>query len=170
MKTLLKTKDVSRVLSVNPTTIQRWVKYFELPCEKNEHGHYLFDDTNILQLKEIKQQLSIGLPMSQVQITHLNQTESFEQTKLDHVLLKFDQMAERLDYVESQLEEKATNVVNIQLLQHRRELEKLHNLVENLKAEINELKTTEGQNEVISTTVKERQKSPRNWLASLLSL
>lgn len=174
MRTVLKTKEVSQVLGVNPTTVQRWVKFFNLPCEKNEHGHYLFNDTHILQLKEIKQQLNLGLPMSQVKITHLNEcelneSEEIANNKIKDVLEKFNAMTTRLENVEYQLEEKATNVVNIQLLQHRRELERLYKLVENLKQEIEQLKTEKTKKEVL-IPYKQKQKPQRNWFASFLNM
>ncbi|MFA8438037.1 MerR family transcriptional regulator [Pueribacillus sp. YX66] len=174
MRTVFKTKEVSQELGVNPTTVQRWVKYFKLPCEKNEHGHYLFNDTNILQLKEIKQQLNLGLPMSQVKVTHLNEydftgAEDMTHNKINDVLKKFNAMTTRLENVEYQLGEKATNVVNIQLLQHRRELEKLYKLVENLKSEIEQLKAEKPKEEDV-IPYKQKQKAQRNWFASFLNM
>lgn len=178
MKTRLKTKEVSQLLEVNPTTVQRWIKFFKLPCEKNEHGHYLFDDTNILQLKEIKSQLNLGLPMTQVKVTHLNNNDSKTHQdgknsthSQEDVLNKIDNITKRIEEVEYKLQEKATNVVNIQLLQHRRELEKIYTLVENLRNEIDQLKTVQqAKKENINDSYNHKQKPNRNWFASLLNM
>ncbi len=171
---MLKTKEVSQVLGVNPTTVQRWVKYFNLPCQKNEHGHYLFDDKNLLQLKEIKSQLNLGLPMSQVKITHLNDEAQHKpqravDSNIESAIKRFETLAARVEKIEYQLEEKATNVVNIQLLQHRRELEKLYQLVENLKREIEEIKT-EQQKKDMAASEQPKQRPQRSWFASFLNM
>lgn len=163
MESILKTKDASRILGVNPTTIQRWVKFFNVPCEKNEQGHYLFNEKNIAQLKTIKEQLNRGLSMSEVKISALNEPKY----KTEDVIKKFNDMTKRIENIEYKLEEKATNVVNIQLLQHRRELEKLHQLVENMKHEIQQLKKHIEKRE--SEEAHQPQKNQKKWFSNLLS-
>lgn len=163
MGSVFKTKDVSRILKVNPTTIQRWVKFFNLPCEKNEHGHYLFTEQNIAQLKAIKKQLEQGLPMSKVKLYAGDEPKY----KVEDVIKKFNHMTKRIENIEHRLEEKATNVVNIQLLQHRRELEKLHQLVENMKHDIEQLKKHIEKKE--AEKQEEPPKNQKKWFANLLS-
>lgn len=174
VKMALKTKEVSRELNVNPTTVQRWVKYFDIPCEKNELGHYLFDDTSILQLKQIKQQLSLGLPMAQVELNdHSNPKakQSDSHNNIQAVLSKLEVLANRLEFVEAQLEEKATNIVNVQLLQHRREIEGLYNTVDDMKTAIENIKA-ENAGSQITHTLKTKKSSnrKRKWQASFLNL
>ncbi len=174
VKMALKTKEVSRELDVNPTTVQRWVKYFDIPCKKNDLGHYLFDDTSILHLKQIKQQLSLGLPMAQVELTHTFNPKA-KQNEPDHniqtVLSKLEEMANRLEFVETQLEEKATNVVNVQLLQHRRELEGIYKTVDDMKATIENLKMNNSESQVKHPfKANKNPKRKRKWQASFLNL
>lgn len=170
MESILKTKDVSQVLGVNPTTVQRWVKFFNIPCEKNKHGHYLFNEKNIAQLKEIKELLNQGLSMSQIKITKRYKKHNVHATyNVDEVVKKFNSMTKRIENVENQLDEKATDVVNIQILQHRRELEKLHQLVENMKQEIIQLKAHIEKNKS-QQPYNQKQKPVKNWLASFLNL
>ncbi len=163
MESALKTKDVSRILGVNPTTIQRWVKFFNLPCQKNEHGHYLFTEQHIAQLKMIKEQLDQGLPMSKVKLSASDEPKY----KVEDVIKKFNHMTKRIENIEYRLEEKATNVVNIQLLQHRRELEKLHQLVENMKHDIQQVKKHIEKRE--SEESHQPQKNQKKWFSNLLS-
>lgn len=164
MESVFKTKEVSRILGVNPTTIQRWVKFFHIPCEKNEHGHYLFNENNIAQLNKIKEQLDQGLPMSKVKLSASDEPKY----KVEDVIKKFNHMTKRIENIEHRLEEKATNVVNIQLLQHRRELEKLHQLVENMKHDIQQLKKHIEKREA-DKQEEQPPKSQKKWFANLLN-
>lgn len=56
----MNTSEVAKLLGVSPSTVQRWVKQLGLPMEKNERGHYYFNDVDIDQLKEIHEQLQSG--------------------------------------------------------------------------------------------------------------
>ncbi|WP_082407126.1 MerR family transcriptional regulator [Bacillus sp. JCM 19041] len=47
----LKTKEVSKAIGVNPTTIQRWTKFFEIKCEVNEQGHFYIINVICLNLR-----------------------------------------------------------------------------------------------------------------------
>ncbi len=57
METIHKTKEVADLLNVNPTTVQRWIKYFNIECETNEHGHYLLTESHLTLLTSIQAQL-----------------------------------------------------------------------------------------------------------------
>lgn len=99
---LMKTKTVSEELGVNPTTVQRWVRHFNIQCDKNEHGHYLFRQEDIDQLKEIKTQLDNGLLMSDIQIQTIQTTEqSFE------LPTQFEEKFNRLNAAIEALEKKS---------------------------------------------------------------
>lgn len=176
MEMTVKTKVVSEELGVNPTTIQRWVKYFNIPCERNEHGHYLFRDKDIMQLKYIKRQLNLGLPMSQIELGQASQKRETnnvspeQQVTVAELVQKFDSMFSRLEDVEVQLEKKAADVVSVQILQHRREIDSLHKKIEKLEKEMEQLKAAKKEAEIIPFKPKDKNVPKRRWLASLLSI
>ncbi len=138
MELTLKTKEVSEQLGVNPTTVQRWAKYFGLNCETNEYGHYLFSVQHVELMKEVQQQLQAGKMMKEVDIssfTNVISTRKKEQhnvhakeyeAKLDEVLIRVEQLEERLS-------RKADEVVSYQLLKHRAELEDMTKLIKKLE-------------------------------------
>ena len=113
-------------------------------------------EKNIAQLKTIKEQLDQGLPMSKVKLSAIDEPKY----KAEDVIKKFNDMTKRIENIEYRLEEKATNVVNIQLLQHRRELEKLHRFVENMKHDIQQLKKhiEKRESEEVASTAKKSKK------------
>ena len=49
----MNTSEVAKLLGVSSSTIQRWVKQLELPMERNERGHYHFNQEDIDLLKNI---------------------------------------------------------------------------------------------------------------------
>lgn len=133
MGKVLKTKEVSDQLSVNPTTIQRWIKYFNVPCKTNELGHYLITETDLQTLQNIKDRLDRGFTMKEirekkdpVQVVKAKRevmiaTTIFEE-KLDHLLIHIEQLERKLSV-------KADEVVEYQVLQHRTELDSLFSML-----------------------------------------
>ena len=75
MTKLMKTRVVSKKLGVHPTTVQRWVKFFDLDTRKNEHGHYLYTDNDLALFQEIKQQLENGLALSEISLPSREKTK-----------------------------------------------------------------------------------------------
>ncbi|KMM38195.1 MerR family transcriptional regulator [Guptibacillus hwajinpoensis] len=163
---LLKTKQVSDELGVNPTTVQRWVKYFELSCEKNEKGHFLFTNDTLEELKSIKNDLRKGYSMEKIKggtneksspIKVISQ-ESFEQ--------RLDRFTVRLEQLERQLEEKANEVITVQVLQHRSELDELVKKVTSLEEKLVELEDHTSIQEAVGQS---SGKVKRPWIMSLFS-
>ena len=163
---LLKTKQVSDELGVNPTTVQRWVKYFELSCEKNEKGHFLFTNDTLEELKSIKNDLRKGYSMEKIKggITEKSSPikvisqESFEQ--------RLDRFSLRLEQLERQLEEKANEVITVQVLQHRSELDELVKKVTSLEEKLIELEDHTSIQEAVGQS---SGKVKRPWIMSLFS-
>lgn len=156
MEMTLKTKDVSEMLQVNPTTIQRWVKYFRINYGKNEYGHYLFSKEHVELLKEVKRQLQEGKGMKDVDLSsfssliaqddHSNEISNIDyEKKLERVLSRVDELEERLT-------EKADSVVTYQLLKHREELENMTKMIKKLE------KRLEAMEEKIQT-----ERSKEEW-------
>ncbi|WLR60238.1 MerR family transcriptional regulator [Guptibacillus hwajinpoensis] len=162
---LLKTKQVSDELGVNPTTVQRWVKYFDLPCEKNELGHFLFSNETLEELKSIKNDLRRGYSMEKIKSAGKNNSkvamvtpERFEQ--------RLDRFSVRLEQLERQLDEKANEVITVQVLQHRSELEELVKKVSSLEEKLSELEDHTSIQEAVGQSTG---KGKRPWIMSLFS-
>ncbi|WP_052144673.1 MerR family transcriptional regulator [Halalkalibacter okhensis] len=105
MEMTMKTKEVSEQLGVNPTTVQRWAKYFGLVCETNEHGHYLFTNEHVAIMRNVQDQLKEGKRMKDIQIEDTNvkpldvkqqfvETSIYEE-KLEAVMSRVNQLDEK---------------------------------------------------------------------------
>ncbi|MDN4074520.1 MULTISPECIES: MerR family transcriptional regulator [Fictibacillus] len=169
MEMVFKTKTVSEELGVNPTTIQRWVKHFNLTCQKNDHGHYLFSEQDIEDLREIKKQLDAGLLMNDIQIAA--QVKSPEApVKAGKFDERFESLMTQIEKLEKKIEEKADDVLSYQVLQHATEMDdmmkrliKIEEKIEDIEVKL--LKMPQGPEETA-----EYKKPRRNWLVSLFTL
>ncbi|MGA9288496.1 MAG: MerR family transcriptional regulator [Anaerobacillus sp.] len=164
---LLKTKQVSDELGVNPTTVQRWVKYFDLSCEKNELGHFLFTSETLEELKEIKNDLRRGYSMEKIKSK--DSTKSSTPQKIVSQQLfeqRLDRFSMRLEQLERQLEEKANEVITVQVLQHRSELDELVKKVTSLEDKLLELEDHTTIQEAVGQSAG---KGKRPWIMSLFS-
>ncbi len=179
MERLVKTKVVSKKLNVNPTTIQRWVKYFDIPCPKNDHGHYLFRPEDIERLEEIQDMLQQGLQMSDIKHQEQKGTEVVQPKKgsaLNEMDACFQQLQERLDQLESKVSQKADEVLSYQVLQHRKDMDQMSTKLTELEEKMLVLEeqlllqvtaTNEIRTEFNPTAIKPKK---RNWLVSLFTL
>lgn len=167
---LVKTKTVSRQLDVNPSTIQRWVKHFDLPCRKNEHGHLLFNERDIEQLKMIQKQLENGLSMDEVDPNLKESQKPVEHLSMAQYEKRIEEMVERIRSVEKKLSEKADEVVSVRLYQHRSEIDDLTKSIGNIEKRIQVIESQlVGFNpeEKNKETEEATEKEKRNWLVNL---
>jgi chromosome-anchoring protein RacA len=169
MEMILKTKTVSEELGVNPTTVQRWVRHFNIQCDKNEHGHYLFKQDDIEQLREIKSQLDNGLLMSDIQIQSFQTAEKSVElpTQFEE---KFDRLNAAIRALEKKVEEKADAVVSYQMLQHASELEELIKKMENMEVRLQDLEVALLKNNYPEEKLYVKEKPKKNWFVSLFTL
>jgi chromosome-anchoring protein RacA len=144
----MNTSEVAKLLGVSQSTIQRWVKQLKLQMERNERGHYHFNDEDITLLKSIQDQIQSG--------TLLQDIAPVQEKKVRKGAVKTvenNAEVERLFTIVSELEakvnSKADSVTSYQLLQHRREIEELQdqiivltNQLDVLQSQFNELKTS----------------------------
>ncbi|WP_377888838.1 MerR family transcriptional regulator [Alkalihalobacillus sp. R86527] len=166
---LLKTKQVSDELGVNPTTVQRWVKFFNLDCEKNELGHFLFSDESISKLKHIQEELRSGQSMEEIKMTDSDQQPKKPVTKVvsqEKFEQRLDRFSVRLEQLERQLEEKANEVITVQVLQHRAELDELVKKVTRIEEKLMELEEHTSIQEAVGQSTG---KVKRPWIMSLFS-
>ncbi|MEH7106688.1 MULTISPECIES: MerR family transcriptional regulator [Bacillaceae] len=137
----MNSSEVAKLLGVSVSTIQRWVKQLELPMERNERGHYLFKEEDIHMLKEIHDQLQNGVLLQDITpVKDKKQTRkgTVKTAENDQAM---DMLNERVKVLEQGLHTKADSVASYQLLQHRRELEELQELVSHMSKQIEQLQT-----------------------------
>ncbi|WP_257351803.1 MerR family transcriptional regulator [Pseudalkalibacillus decolorationis] len=177
MESLIKTKAASKKLNVNPTTIQRWVKYFEIPCPKNDHGHYLFRESDIEQLQSIQEQLNQGMQMSDIKLQKQAKREDHPKRKsgLKEMDDRFKQLQSELDILDQKVSQKADEVLSYQVLQHRKDLDQMSTRLTDLEEKMIVLEEqlllqVTATNEIRTGTNPVATKSKRNWLVSLFSL
>lgn len=170
---LFKTKTVSEELGVNPTTIQRWVKHFNLTCQKNDHGHYLFSEQDLEDLREIKKKLDSGLLMSDIQIAaQAVPAKPSAPAAVGQFDIRFEHLMSQIEKLEKKIEEKADDVLSYQVLQHASEMDdmmkrliKIEEKIEDI--EVSLLKLPKFPEEAAGAGFK---KGRKNWLVSLFSL
>jgi chromosome-anchoring protein RacA len=150
----MNTSALAAKVGVSSKTIRRWIKYFDIPCQKNEHGHYVFDDDDYNFFCQIRDHVRKGIPKSEITIKPPRKGIIIKtmNTNVDHPLQQqISSLIERIEQNEKAIEQKASEVVSYQLLQHRREIDELHSRVESLEAYIDKL-------EIENTDLKKRQK------------
>ncbi|SDN74104.1 MerR family transcriptional regulator [Bacillus sp. OK048] len=136
----MNTSEVAKLLGVSASTIQRWVKQLELPMDRNERGHYHFNNKDIELLKTIQTQIQNG--------TLLQEIVPIKEKKPRKGLVKAPENnaeLERLYMIVTELEakvnSKADSVASYQLLQHRREIEELQGQVRELTNQVKSLQS-----------------------------
>ncbi|QHT59079.1 MerR family transcriptional regulator [Paenibacillus lycopersici] len=139
----VKSKEAALALNVSQTTIKRWASYYPAVFRKDRFGHYLFNERDLELLGLIKAAIERGETMEQIKLP----TPGMEQPRLDEAFLETaassellrtadDDMLTRILQVEQRLEQKADEVVNAQIRQHREELEELRRMIEQIAASI----------------------------------
>ncbi|TSB46959.1 chromosome-anchoring protein RacA [Alkalicoccobacillus porphyridii] len=134
----LKTKDISDQLGVNPTTVQRWTKYFDIECRQNELGHHVYSKEQARLFMFISQQLKSGKKMKEIELSQLEklnqplpkQTPAISTNEYEQ---KLHEMMDHLKEIDVKLAQKADEVVSYQLLKHRAEIDDMTTLLKRLE-------------------------------------
>lgn len=145
---ILKTKDAAELLSVSQTTIKRWAAMFPDFFPKDRFGHYTFSEQQISLLNHIKDCINNGEPLEGIQLTVANehQLSSSPQDPLHPTDAEpMQDILSRIHYIERILDQKADEVVMIQLLQQREELEDLRIMIKQLAASLEPMQVTKGK-------------------------
>lgn len=144
----MNTAALADKLGVSSRTVQRWIKQLDIPCKKNEHGHYIFDENdipNFLAIQESIKNISIHeVPkqlkrkgVTKVSVQTRQMTPSNEGLFPDYFQLT--KLLDRIERNEQEISRKASEVVSYQLLQHRKEIDELQNKVVGLEEYIKTL-------------------------------
>ncbi|WNF38076.1 chromosome-anchoring protein RacA [Bacillaceae bacterium IKA-2] len=173
---ILKTGIVSEQLSVNPTTVQRWIKYFNIQCDTNDHGHYLIAPKQLELLQKIKKQLNQGLTMKEIR--ELDETvqsnRSISNNKKEKMLPvhvfeeKLEQLMFHIEQLERKLAVKADEVVGYQVLQQRADIDHMCSTLSSIEERMSLLEQQQqssrpeeqavGDLEIVSEQFKKRRR------------
>lgn len=134
---IVKTKDAADLLSVSQTTIKRWVSTFPNLFPKDRSGHYIFSEQEINLLMYIKDRISHGETLDSIKLTDNQQPlKSLQDSSYPNPDKPLEEVLSRIVYIERSLDQKADEVVSVQLLKQREEIEELRQVVKQLAASI----------------------------------
>lgn len=136
----MNTSEVAKLLGVSASTVQRWVKLMELPMEKNDRGHYHFNNKDIELLKEIHEQLQNGILLQDIApVMEKRGIRKGAVKRSGEKETAIEMLVTKVSELEINLNTKADSVASYQLLQHRREIDDLQNQVTQLSLELERL-------------------------------
>lgn len=152
---VLKTKDAAVLISVSQATIKRWASAFPDIFQKDRLGHYIFTEHDITQLMHIKERIDQGEQLDRIQLkAGERHTASRQVGASAHALDKAlpymedavtEEIRTRIEQVERTLHQKADEVVSVQLLLQREELEELRQMIMLLAAAVETMQTSAGK-------------------------
>ncbi|WLR53053.1 MerR family transcriptional regulator [Bacillus tianshenii] len=167
MQEVLKTKEVSERLGVAPRTVRKWIKDFNIPCEKNDNGHYLITEEVVERICEMK---SVEFEEKSTQEVESVPQEPKEQgVDLSKWFKLVNQLSSRIEDLERQISQKADEVVSVQVLQHRSEIEEVVKRLEKIEEQIGQLEDKQ-VSPVYHEEVAAAKTSKKSWLTNFLSL
>ncbi|MFT4415372.1 helix-turn-helix domain-containing protein [Fredinandcohnia humi] len=161
----MNTAEFARKLGVSQKTVRKWIKHLHIPCQKNEYGHYVFDENDLPFYEEIGKQVKSGIPTDKIDIKSLQprkgKVRKMVQATDTIIEDKLTVIMERLRRNEKRIEEKASEVVTYQLLQHRQEIDELQQKVRYLEEYIQKLENEKRESIQEQPIVLETVKQPR---------
>lgn len=169
------TKEIAKEFGVNPSTIQRWIKYFQLSCEINKNGHFELNEVTYEKLKHIHHETKNGKRMKDVHLSghrftperkHAKKMVSSQQLndKIDRILIQVDQL-------DRNIQTKADEVVEYQVLNQRKEINELNDIIQHLSQRLNSLENELPEKEIKHRSAEmERIPLKKRRLAGIFSL
>jgi chromosome-anchoring protein RacA len=150
----MNTSEVAKLLGVSASTIQRWVKQLELPMERNERGHYHFNNEDIDLLKNIQTQIQNGTLLQEIAPVQEKKTRKGTVKAAPETNAELERLYSIVSELEAKVNSKADSVASYQLLQHRREIEELQSQVIDLTKKVESLQSQ--LFEITKTTLPEK--------------
>jgi chromosome-anchoring protein RacA len=161
LEAAVKSNDASEKLGVQPNTTYHWIKQHNIPCEKNDFGHYVLDEEALQKLLKVKSQ-------AEQKGNQLLKSRTVRKGKVNDYEKRMDQMIRRIDQMEQSLSQKANDVVSYQLLHHRSDLNEMMNKLIKLEKSVELLAAKNDEtalNDESSHTLPKRKKG--NWLLKI---
>lgn len=125
------TNEAAKMLGVSASTIQRWVKQLDLPMDKNDRGHYIFNDQDLELLREIQEQIQNGVLLHDIASTNEKRVRKGV-LRQENSEQQIEKITSRISDLEVKVNAKADSVASYQLLQHRQEIEELQSQIKSL--------------------------------------
>src|SRR5690606_13412787 len=139
----MNTAEFARRLGVSSRTVRKWIKTYQLPCKKNEYGHYVFEESDLPLFEQIWNQVKSGVPSDKIELStpepRKGTARKMVQASDKTLSQKLNMIMERIKENEKEIEKKASEVVSYQLLQHRKEIDELQKRVQKMEAYIEQL-------------------------------
>ncbi|WP_449538083.1 MerR family transcriptional regulator [Ferdinandcohnia sp. Marseille-Q9671] len=161
----MNTAEFAKKLGVSTKTVRKWIKNLNIPCTKNEYGHYVFEDTDLPLFEEIRNQVRSGVPTEKVDLNtqqpRKGTVRKMVQVNDKTLSEKLNKMMDRIKENERRIEEKASDVVSYQLLQHRKEIDELQKRVQTLEAYIQRLEDEKEELQKQTAITLEKIEQPR---------
>ncbi|WP_088041960.1 MerR family transcriptional regulator [Bacillus sp. EAC] len=118
---MLTTSQVAEQLQLTNKKVLYYSKKENFTLEKSSTGSYLFTEEQINQIKK----------------AHESTLQTNDSNQLDReYILQIEQLIKNVTNLEAKMETKANEVVSVQVLEHRREIEDLKKFVVKLEDEI----------------------------------
>lgn len=164
MQEALKTKEVSDRLGIAPRTVRKWIKDFNIPCEKNDNGHYLINEEVLERLFEVKKHHREERVVEEA--IRIEPKQDVIPTSSWISLVK--KLTDRIEDLERQIGQKADDVVSFQVLQHRSEIEDVMKSLAKIEERIEKL---ESQGDAITFEAESAaaKHDKKKWLTNFLS-
>ncbi len=137
------TAQFAKKLGVSTKTVRKWIKIFHLQCSKNEYGHYVFEETDFPLFEGIRNQVKSGVPSDKIELStpapRKGTARKMVQASDKTLSEKLNAIMDRIKENERQIQEKASDVVSYQLLQHRKEIDELQKRMQKMEDYIEQL-------------------------------
>ncbi|MFD3450045.1 hypothetical protein ACFDTO_36325 [Microbacteriaceae bacterium 4G12] len=153
-----KTPMIAEKLGISPKVVLRTAQQLNLNVTKNKFGHYVFTEEDVQQIMHYhsaSQECAAAVESSIEPPAHLNSYDTNE--KFLSLEKQLKNITKRLTQNEDKIHQKADDVVNYQLLQHRSEIEDLQQKIQTLEAVIHQLEVQKPPKEQINERPKRRK-------------
>lgn len=148
---ILKTKEVAERLSVSQTTIKRWAAMFPDYFPKDRLGHYIFSGQEVGLLQSIKDRIDQGESLDSIDLKGIKSPAELLQEPSPTPDKPMEELLSRIVHIEHSLDQKADEVVSFQLLQQRKELEDLRQMIQQLAVSLETIRKPSTEAASIST-------------------
>ncbi|WP_017149678.1 polar chromosome segregation protein [Bacillus bingmayongensis] len=152
-----KTPIIAKKLGVSPKAVVRIAQQLNLNIEKNKYGHFIFTQDDLDKMLEYHR--------SQIEQTSYSTTEP--SIDFEKFVTQLNTITHRLNRIEEKMQDKADDVVNYQLLQHRREMEEMMDRIQKLEAVLEKKEPIYITPDITSTYEREEKPKRRKMILSI---
>lgn len=163
-----KTREVAKAINVNPSTVQRWIKYFHLTTKVNAKGHFEMTDDTYDKIKFIHSETKQGKKLKEIVMEGDRETGRGKMVPASAMDEKIDMLIRQVEHLDRQLNNKADEVVEYQVLNQRKEINELNELISHLSSRLKTLEESLQQKENADLTAQNGPQKKRR-LAGIFS-